>query len=757
MKNSRSARLRIGAVVAAIGASALVPMAGGAAHAAAAHVDNPFVGATQYVNPDWSANVNATAAATSDSSLAAKMRTVATYPTAVWMDRIAAIAGTSTSRGLAAHLDAALAQQQGSTPILATIVIYDLPGRDCDALASQGELPATAAGLDTYEHSYIDPITAVFSQSKYANLRIVTVVEPDSLPNIVTNSSVQACQQSGPFYEQGIAYTLNHLHAMSNVYTYLDTGHAGWLGWPNNSSGAAAEFAKVAKMTTAGFASVDGFITDTANSTPLKEPFFTGDTAVGGQPVKSANFYQYNPDVDEAAFSADMWNQLTAAGFPTSLGMLIDTSRNGWGGTARPTAASTSTDVNTFVNASKVDQRAHRGLWCNQAGAGLGEPPTAAPTAYPASHLDAYVWVKPPGESDGASTAIVNDQGKKSDPMCDPTFMTSYGVLTNALPNAPLAGQWFASQFTQLVQNAFPVVGSSTPPPVDTTAPSVPGSVHVTATTSSSVSLAWTASTDNVGVTGYDVYRGGAKVATTSTASYTDTGLTASTTYAYTVKAHDAAGNASAASTSVNGTTTAATGGDVTPPSTPGALHSTGVTSSSVSLAWTASTDNVGVSGYDVYRGSTKVATTSATSFTDTGLTASTAYSYTVVARDAAGNASTASSAATATTSAGTVTGGGGCTATWHNDNDWGSGFTGTVTVTAGSAAITGWSVTLTFAGNQAVTNVWNANGTASGHVETATSMPYNGSLAAGANTTFGFQATYSGVNAAPALTCASH
>jgi chitinase len=99
-------------------------------------------------------------------------------------------------------------------------------------------------------------------------------------------------------------------------------------------------------------------------------------------------------------------------------------------------------------------------------------------------------------------------------------------------------------------------------------------------------------------------------------------------------------------------------GTDTTAPSVPGNLRSTGVTSSSVSLAWNASTDNVAVTGYEVYRGSTLVTTVTGTTYTDTGLTASTAYTYTVRARDAAGNRSAASAAVTATTSTGT--GGGG-------------------------------------------------------------------------------------------------
>jgi cellulose 1,4-beta-cellobiosidase len=423
-----------------------------------AHVANPFAGARFYVDSAWSANVLKTAGKTSDAKVAAQLKTVAGYSTAVWLDDIERIAPTDGTMGLEAHLDAALAQQSGATPVAITLVIYDLPGRDCAALASNGTLPATAAGLETYKRSYIDPIAAVLRQPKYAPLRVVTIVEPDSLPNIVTNASTSACATAGPLYEQGVEYALETLHAVSNVYTYLDSGHSGWLGWTSNSGPAAQEFAKVARATSAGFASIDGFITDTANYTPVHEPFIVATQQIGGQPADSAKFYQFNPDLDEAAFAADMYTKLTAAGFPSTIGMLIDTSRNGWGGAKRPASASTSADLNAFVTASKVDRRAHRGLWCNVAGAGLGAPPQASPPGYEAAHLAAFIWVKPPGESDGTSAATVNGAGKKSDPMCDPSFTTSAGVLTGAMPSAPLAGQWFAAQLTQLVENAYPQV-----------------------------------------------------------------------------------------------------------------------------------------------------------------------------------------------------------------------------------------------------------------------------------------------------------
>ncbi|HYD42317.1 MAG TPA: glycoside hydrolase family 6 protein [Anaeromyxobacter sp.] len=415
-------------------------------------VDNPFTGARMYVNPDYTANAEREAAAQSG-TLASNMRTVGQQPTAVWMDRIAAVPS------LATHLDRALAQ--GANLFLG--VVYDLPGRDCAALASNGELPGTAEGLARYRTEYIDPIAATVRQSKYANLRIVFVVEPDSLPNLVTNLSDPECAQmnSQNIYVQGVQYAVNTLRTIPNVYLYVDAAHSGWLGWPNNSSGFVNLMNTVANGFTGGKSAIEGFVNDTANTLPLREPFMTATQTVGGQQVMSARFYEFNPDIDETSYVADMWSRFNQAGWPTTMAFITDTSRNGWGGPQRPTAASTSTDLNTFVNASKVDRRAHRGLWCNPSGAGIGERPRASPGI---AHVDAFVWVKPPGESDGASSDIPNDEGKRFDRMCDPTYNTQYGVLTGALPNAPLSGKWFSAQFIQLVQNAYPPLSGGTTP-----------------------------------------------------------------------------------------------------------------------------------------------------------------------------------------------------------------------------------------------------------------------------------------------------
>src|SRR5438132_1371311 len=177
--------------------------------------------------------------------------------------------------------------------------------------------------------------------------------------------------------------------------------------------------------------------------------------------------------------------------------------------------------------------------------------------------------------------------------------------------------------------------GAGTTPPVDTAPPSTPTGLTGMAAGPTTANLSWSASTDNVGVTAYFLLRNGVQVATPSTTGFGDTGLSAATTYRYTVAARDAAGNISPNSASVSITIA-----DTTPPTTPIGLTAAVAGSSGANLSWSASTDNVGVTGYIVRRNGVQVATPATTSFADTGLSAATTYSYTVAARDAAGNTS---------------------------------------------------------------------------------------------------------------------
>ncbi|MBO3102122.1 exoglucanase CbhB [Cellulomonas fengjieae] len=291
------------------------------------------------------------------------------------------------------------------------------------------------------------------------------------------------------------------------------------------------------------------------------------------------------------------------------------------------------------------------------------------------------------------------------------------------------------------------------PPPTDTTAPSVPTGLVAGTATSTSATISWTASTDNAGgsgVAGYDVYRGTTKVGSSTTTSFTETGLTPATAYAYTVRARDVAGNVSAASSAVTVTTLPGTTQDTVAPSVPTGLVATTVTETSVALTWTTSTDTggSGLAGYDVYRGTTKVGTPTAASYTDSGLTAATAYQYTVRARDNAGNVSAASSALSVTTRSTTPTGS--CKVS-YNANSWNSGFTASVKVTnTGTTALSGWTLGFSFANGQRVTQGWSADWSQSGTAVTAKNAAWNGTLGAGQSIDIGFNGSHTGTNNNP-------
>jgi cellulose 1,4-beta-cellobiosidase len=428
------------------------------------HVVNPFTGSTWYVNPDYTAEV-ATSVAGATGTTAEEMQVVGQQSTGIWMDHIGAIYGGTANNGrmsLQAQLATALADESGSTPIIVPIVIYDLPDRDCAALASNGELSISNNGLQYYEQDYINPIAQILTDYEHTNIRVVAVIEPDSLPNLVTNESVANCASanSSGVYTSGIEYALNKLHAIPNVYNYMDIAHSAWLGWSSNMSPAVSLYAQVAEATTAGFASVDGFISDTANTIPVHEPFMTATESVDGNPVDSVQYYSYDPYIDEFTYDEQMYSELTSAGFSSNVGMLIDTGRDGWGGPNRPTAAcptTTCTTTTQFVNESKVDQRPFRGDWCNPENAGIGAFPQANPDSS-FTHLYAYVWIKPPGESDGTYPAFSGT----GDPHCDPNGTQTDGsgntYPTDAIPDSPPAGHWFPVAFSQLVADADPAI-----------------------------------------------------------------------------------------------------------------------------------------------------------------------------------------------------------------------------------------------------------------------------------------------------------
>lgn len=173
----------------------------------------------------------------------------------------------------------------------------------------------------------------------------------------------------------------------------------------------------------------------------------------------------------------------------------------------------------------------------------------------------------------------------------------------------------------------------------DITAPSIPSNLVVIATSSTKISLNWSEATDSVGVINYSVYRNGDFFKTVSANKLIDSALNAGIEYCYTVVANDAAGNKSKSSYEQCATTLTEMS-DVQAPTVPNYLTATAASSSQINLNWSASTDNVAVTVYAVYRNSNFIKSVTGTSFSDKNLIASTNYCYSVLAKDAAGNSS---------------------------------------------------------------------------------------------------------------------
>ncbi|KAG6917927.1 Beta-glucosidase cel3A [Tephrocybe rancida] len=373
---------------------------------------NPFTGYQIYLTPFYANEVTAAAAAISDSTQKAKALKVANIPTFTWFD---VIAKTST---LGTYLaDASAKGKASGTKYLVQIVVYDLPDRDCAALASNGEFSIANDGLNKYK-TYIDQLVAQIKQ--YPDVRVVAVIEPDSLANLVTNLNVSKCSGAQTAYKAGVTYAMQQLNTVG-VYMYLDAGHAGWLGWSANLSPAAQLFTQLYKD--AGSPSfVRGLATNVANYNALSGYFPTIlkicklTVAVVGA-ASPDPITQGNSNYDEIHYINALAPLLASGGFPAHF--IVDQGRSG-----------------------VQNIRSQWGDWCNVLGAGFGTQPTLNTGS---SLIDAIVWVKPGGECDGTS----NTSAVRYDAHCG---------LSDAAPNAPEAGTWFQSYFETLVKNASPAL-----------------------------------------------------------------------------------------------------------------------------------------------------------------------------------------------------------------------------------------------------------------------------------------------------------
>ncbi|CZT49391.1 probable cellulose 1,4-beta-cellobiosidase II precursor [Rhynchosporium secalis] len=351
---------------------------------------NPFASRTLHANSFYASEIAVAAGSMTDASLKTAAEKVAKIGTFLWIDTISKI-----------PIIAPTLLEVPCTDIVG-LVVYDLPGRDCAAKASNGELKT--GELTRYQKDYIDPIVAAIKAAP--NVAIALLIEPDSLPNLVTNSNLTTCQKSASEYKAGVAYALKNLN-LPNVAMYIDAGHGGWLGWDANLKPGAEMLASVYK--TAGSPKqVFGIATNVA-----------GWNAFSKNPgeFEGTSDAKYNKCQDEKRFIAAFSPLLKTAGMPSHA--IVDTARNGVQGL-----------------------RLEWGDWCNVKGAGFGVHPTGSTGD---SLVDAFVWIKPGGESDGVS-----------DPSAD--RYDSFCGHADAFNPSPQAGQWHQAYFEMLIQNAVPAI-----------------------------------------------------------------------------------------------------------------------------------------------------------------------------------------------------------------------------------------------------------------------------------------------------------
>jgi len=343
---------------------------------------------TLHANKFYRSEVTAAVSALTDSSLATSAAKLADVGSFLWLDTIANIA----------KFDEAVSDVPCDH--ILGLVIYDLPGRDCAAKASNGELKV--GEISKYKTEYIDKIVTLLKA--HPNTAFALLIEPDSLPNLVTNSDLTTCKNSASGYRDGVAYAMKNLN-LPNVIMYIDAGHGGWLGWDANLKPGAQELAKA--YTSAGKPKqLRGFATNTAG-------WNSWDESPGE--FSTASDAKYNSCQNEKTYVTKFAAAMKTAGAPNHA--IVDTGRN-----------------------AVTGLRKEWGDWCNVKGAGFGVRPTADTGLELA---DAFVWIKPGGESDGTSDSSA-------------TRYDSFCGKSDAFQPSPEAGTWNQAYFEMLLQNAKP-------------------------------------------------------------------------------------------------------------------------------------------------------------------------------------------------------------------------------------------------------------------------------------------------------------
>ncbi|KAK4459818.1 endo-beta-1,4-glucanase [Cladorrhinum samala] len=347
---------------------------------------NPFVGKSFFVNPEWTGKLTQTYNAflkKFDFKNALRVLQVKQLSTFVWISRLSEL-----SRIDDAIAEARRVQKRTGKKQIVGLVLYNLPDRDCSAGESAGEFSSKENGLNRYKEEFVKPYAEKLAKAK--DLTFAVVLEPDSLGNLVTNLGIPLCAGAADIYREGVAHAISSLQ-FDHVNLYIDAAHGGWLGWNDNLPLAAKEFATVLKIASSDGKpkKIRGFATNVSNYNPFNAKV-------------RENYTEWSTSWDESHYATSLAPHLEAEGLPAHF--IVDQGRVHLPGA-----------------------RKEWGEWCNVAPAGFGPAPT---TNVNNTVVDALVWIKPGGESDGEC----------------------------GYAGAPKAGAWFDEYVQLLVQNADPSV-----------------------------------------------------------------------------------------------------------------------------------------------------------------------------------------------------------------------------------------------------------------------------------------------------------
>jgi len=427
-------------------------------------VSNPFSGKTGndfYINPinfrQYEQSIES-----SSGQIKMNLQEMQKVPSAYWIDvkeKIKTGGTVDDERTLEGILRDAASKDQ---PQLCVFMWYDLPNRDCKAHASNGQICCNKhadgtcdrrsggdcdEGLREYREEYVDPFIEVLQDFQH-RVPIVVVVEPDSLPNLATNMAHPHCGSSATkrAYKEGISYSLHQLSQKTPAVTvYLDAAHGGWMGWENSME----KFMKVLKSM--NLPKIRGFATNVANYQPLgvqcpwvPDQGFRNSYCLNGR-------HKNDPCCADPCSLSSQWNfgnneHNYAAGLVAAADQML-----GW-------------DAHVIIDTGRngvVDHRSKCNSWCNPRGSGAGVRSTA--DVANSSLVDAYFWLKTPGESDGCTQTL--PEGGTC-PRFDADCGAGDAMGSRAgEPRAPEAGRWFDHQVKELAAKAnFEAPSGSSPP-----------------------------------------------------------------------------------------------------------------------------------------------------------------------------------------------------------------------------------------------------------------------------------------------------